>query len=206
MDEETLNGLRLHRSRSPGADSSTTIRDHPLSASEPADYFVMHSDVRHENSVPSIMRTPASPSTTASDLESEEQLYVPVSKRQRVWTVLGHIRHTLFPTFSNFRSQSVAAQMACVLAAPAVLALTLTLPVVVTPYESGHASREKPFDGDARLVDFEEEGTERILIAEEEVEEKLHQLHFSKWLMAAQCILGPLFSVEVLFGSCFHLY
>lgn len=199
MDEETLNGVRLHRSHSTSADSNATVRD-PHSGLEPADYFSMPSDSAVEGSVPSIMRTPASPSTTASELESEEQLYTPLSKRQRVFSVLSQIRHTLLPTFSNFGSQSVAAQIACVLAAPAVLCLTLTLPVVTTPYESSHSSREKAFNGDARLVDFEEEGTERVLIAEEEVEENLHQLQFNKWLMAVQSVVGPLFCVEVLFG------
>lgn len=77
--------------------------------------------------------------------------------------------------------------------------LTLTLPVVVTRYENSHRSVEKPFsDGDAQLVDFEEEGIERALIAEEEVEKDLHELIFSKWLMAVQCVLGPLFCAGVL--------
>ena len=36
---------------------------------------------------------------------------------------------------------------------------------------------------------------------EEEVEEEMHELVFHKWLMAAQCCLGPLFCAAVLFGA-----
>jgi len=39
---------------------------------------------------------------------------------------------------------------------------------------------------------------ERALIAEEEVEKDLHDLIFNRWLMAVQCILGPLFCAGVL--------
>lgn len=81
------------------------------------------------------------------------------------------------------------------------MALTLTLPVVVTAYEDAGASREKLASSESRLVDFEEEGVERALIAEEEVQEDMHELKFNKWLMAAQCALGPLFAVAILFGE-----
>lgn len=84
-------------------------------------------------------------------------------------------------------------------AAPAVLALTITLPVVVTPYDSPYV-HEKTVVPDSGLNSFEEEGIERALIAEEEVEEEIHELHYNKWLMAAQCALGPLFCVSVLFS------
>jgi sodium/potassium/calcium exchanger 6 len=147
------------------------------------------------------MRTPASPSVSTSEIGSEEHLYTPPSKRQRVWSVFRLTFHTLFPTLSNLRQQSLLSQVACILAAPAVLCLTLTLPVVVTPYGSDSASPEKMLTGgDARLVDFEEEGQERVLIAEEEAQENMHQLQFNRWLMAAQLVFGPLFCVAVLFG------
>jgi len=82
--------------------------------------------------------------------------------------------------------------------------LTLTLPVVVTRYESATASREKMFNGDGRLVDFEEEGEERVLIAEEEVLEDMHEMSFNKWLTSVQCVIGPVFSVAVLFNGTKH--
>lgn len=79
--------------------------------------------------------------------------------------------------------------------------LTLTLPVVVTPYESSHMAREKAHrHEDGRLVDFEEEGIERVLIAEHEVIEDAHELSFNKWLTAVQCALAPVFCVAVLFS------
>jgi sodium/potassium/calcium exchanger 6 len=95
-------------------------------------------------------------------------------------------------------------KVASVFAAPAVLALTLTLPVMVTPYENSHTHEEKIQGSEGRLIDFEEEGIERALIAEEEVQEDMHEMKFNKWLMAAQCALGPLFCVGVLFGEFVH--
>jgi sodium/potassium/calcium exchanger 6 len=75
---------------------------------------------------------------------------------------------------------------------------------MVTPYENSHAHEEKPQGNEGRLIDFEEEGIERVLIAEEEVQEDMHEMKFNKWLMAAQCALGPLFCVVVLFGEFVH--
>lgn len=149
------------------------------------------------STIPSIMRTPASP--TISE-DSEAQTYVPPTKRQRAMSLLGRIAYTLFPSLHNFESQSVLGQFASIFAAPAILLLTITLPVAVTPYISADTSREK-IHGDGRLVDFEEEGVERILIAEEEVMEDMHELIFNKWLMAVQCMLAPVFSVGVLASS-----
>lgn len=155
--------------------------------------------------VPSIFRTPASP--TLSNSESTVQIFAPSTRRQRFVHAFHHVFHTLFPTLHHLREQSVLGQIACMFAAPAVTLLTLTLPVVVTPYECSHSSREKNHqntDG-GRLVDFEEEGIERVLIAEEEVQENMHELVFNKWLMAAQCIFGPLFCTKVLFSGYFSL-
>jgi len=202
MDEETLNALPLgQRGRGRTVSPSETIRDEPrdLLSSQSSDYFARDHASSPPPPIPSIFRTPASPSLSASDISNEEQLYAPQSKRQRFFATLGRIFHTLFPTLHNFRNQTIISRIACVLAAPAVLFLTLTLPVVVTPYQSSSIAPEK-IHNDARLIDFEEEGMERVLIAEEEVEENIHELTYSKWLMATQCVLGPLFCVYVLFG------
>ena len=51
---------------------------------------------------------------------------------------------------------------------------------------------------DEQLVDFEEEGVKRVLIAEEEVLDDMHEMVFNKWLTAVQCALAPLSSVAVL--------
>ena len=200
LNETTLNGVRLGDRLHPH--SAQSINEDPQSAhpDSPNDYFSSHQNYQLQTAPPSIYRIPPSPSTTLSDTESDEQLYTPLTKRQRIWAALGKAYHILFPTLHNFGQQSRLTQMACILAAPAVLFLTLTLPVVVTPYNSLHASHEKIY-GDARLVDFEEEGIERTLIAEQEVEENMHELTFSKWLTAVQCVLGPLFCVQVLFGK-----
>lgn len=196
LDQNSLNEIRLG-SRHASVDSDATVRNQL--ASGPSDYFSSYPESRLE--LPYIMRTPATPSLGPSDAGSEEQLYVPPSNRQ-LWSVVRQTFHTLFPTLSNLGQQSILSKIACILAAPAVLCLTLTLPVVVTPYGDGSVAPEKIFTtGDARLVDFEEEGQERVLIAEQEVQENMHQLQFNRWLMAAQCILGPLFCVAVLFGT-----
>ncbi|OSX57746.1 hypothetical protein POSPLADRAFT_1049946 [Postia placenta MAD-698-R-SB12] len=101
---------------------------------------------------------------------------------------------------------SFLGKIAAVLAAPAVMALTLTLPVVVTAYHDSSREREKLHGGGSenRLIDFEEEGVERALIAEDEVEEEMHELKYNKWLMAVQCTLGPLFCVAILFVGMKH--
>jgi hypothetical protein len=115
-------------------------------------------------------------------------------------------------------------KVASLLAAPAVLALTLTLPVQVTPRTTIPAEEKMPFTSatagtllngvgipEARLVDFEEEGmsAERLLTAEEDADADdatsnldtgaiRQELRFNKYLMAAQMVLGPLFCVAVL--------
>lgn len=196
MDEEAMHTLRLGGRSNTSLNSSSTARQgrHGLLSAEPEDYF-------STTPVPSILRTPASPSTTASEVESEEALYIPHTRWQRSWTVMRRTYHILFPTLHSLRKQTVLAQLACILAAPAVLALTLTLPVVITPYDTARLALEKMYNSDSRLVEFEEEGMERVLIAEEEAEEELHELTYNKWLMGVQCVLGPLFAIRVLFGK-----
>jgi len=87
------------------------------------------------------------------------------------------------------------------------MALTLTLPVVVVPYDCNGSGSEKMHKRhhnageDGRLMDFEEDGIERALIAEEVMQQDLHEIEFNKWLMAAQCVLGPLFCMGVLFRA-----
>lgn len=149
--------------------------------------------------VPSIFRTPASP--TASDGDTESQNHTPPSRRQRALSVLKQITHTLFPSLCHFQNQTVLGQIASIFAAPAVMLLTLTLPVVVTPYQSSQASHEKVYQEDGRLVDFEEEGEARVLRAEEEVLEDMHEMSFNKWLTAVQCALAPVFCTAVLFST-----
>ncbi|EMD34076.1 hypothetical protein CERSUDRAFT_117589 [Gelatoporia subvermispora B] len=159
-------------------------------------------DSQDHQSVPTISRTPASP---VSDVETESQRshYIPLSRRQRIARAIFQTFHILFPTLQQFRSKSFLGKIASILAAPAVMALTLTLPVVVTAYEGVHPS-EKAQGTENRLIDFEEEGVERALLAEEDVEEEIHELKFNKWLMAVQCTLGPLFSVAILFDGTQH--
>lgn len=198
VDETTPNRLRSDDRSHSNSAQSTHEESQNVHPDNQNDYFSARQSYQLQIA-PSIYRIPPSPSTTISDAESDEQLYTPLTKRQRTWAALGKAYYILFPTLHNLGQQSLSTQIACILAAPAVLCLTVTLPVVVTPYDGLHSSHEKVY-GDARLVDFEEEGIERTLIAEQEVEEHVHELSFSKWLTAVQCVLGPLFCVQVLFG------
>jgi len=158
------------------------------------------------------------PSTAPSETDTASYQCTPPSRRQRAryilyWAWHTLIRtiywtwHTLFPTLHHFWDKSFLGKVVALFAAPAVMALTITLPVVVTPYMSERSIEKLPAVGsgfvDSRLIDFEEEGVEveRALIAEEEVVEEMHELKYNKWLMAAQCAFGPLWCVAVLFGK-----
>lgn len=198
-------GSTLSRSRTPIAEREQDPWDAALD-SVPLEYRspsllitdTDRSDDQH-TILPTTSHTPA-PSTAFADSDVEAERFVPPTKRQRLWKTICQIYHVLFPTLHNFGSKSLLGMVAAVFAAPAVLALTLTLPVVVTDRSGAVSTIEKPENVD-RLVDFEEEGVARTLIAEEEVEEELHDLEYNKWLMAVQCALGPLFSVMILFSK-----
>ncbi|EIW57707.1 uncharacterized protein TRAVEDRAFT_169682 [Trametes versicolor FP-101664 SS1] len=147
--------------------------------------------------LPVISRTPASP---VSETDSETQTFITPSRRSRAWATFAHVGHILFPTLHEFGGKSFLGKVAAVFAAPATMMLTLTLPVVVTAYEDAGATEKRKARNasEGRLVDFEEEGMERTLIAEEEVEEGMHEMIFNKWLLAVQCFLGPLFCAVVM--------
>ncbi|KAI5116965.1 hypothetical protein M0805_001368 [Coniferiporia weirii] len=179
----------------------------------------------HNSRIPLIATTPASPAESEASTDGgglglfnlggpgtlARGHAHPRTRRQRVAHAIRHTWHVLFPTLHSFRAKSMPGMLASVLAAPAVLALTVTLPVHITP--RGPAGAEEKGGADVgvgppggrvpegRLVDFEEEGIERVLTAEEDVREEMHELKFNKWLMAAQVILGPLFCVAVLFAG-----
>ncbi|KAG5647394.1 hypothetical protein DXG03_000464 [Asterophora parasitica] len=164
---------------------SPTISEQPghMLDSQSSDYF--RRPLSPSTAVPSIIRTSAS---TVSEGDTESQIYIPPTRKQRVI------------------SQSILGQIASIFATPAVMFLTLTLPVVVTPYQHSNTALEKlNHHGDGRLIDFEEEGEARVLIAEEEVLEDLHEMTFNKWLTAAQCALAPVFCVAVLFNGTKHI-
>jgi solute carrier family 24 (sodium/potassium/calcium exchanger), member 6 len=156
-------------------------------------------DLSQSTSTHAVSHTPPSPSET----DAESQQYIPPTKTQRVLQVLFRTCHILFPTLRCWQDKTFIGKVVALFAAPAVMALTLTLPVVVMPYRGNNDDFEKSPATGARLIDFEEEGVEieRALIAEEEVEEERHELTFNKWLMAVQSVLGPLFCVGVLFSE-----
>ncbi|KZT00836.1 uncharacterized protein LAESUDRAFT_764290 [Laetiporus sulphureus 93-53] len=142
------------------------------------------------------------------ETDSQSHQYVSPTQWQRIARVLGHVFHIVFSTLHEIESKPLLGKVAVMLAAPTVMALTLTLPVVVTAYEDVRHERKKlrgiAGGGESRLVDFEEEDIERTLIAEDEVAEEMHELKYNKWLMAVQCTLGLLFCVAILFDRTKH--
>lgn len=127
-----------------------------------------------------------------------------LTRRQGVALAFSRAFHILFPTLHIFHTKTLFGKAAAVLAAPAVFVLTITLPVVVKPYVSARYRHEKALSANNPLVSFEEDGIERALIADEVVQEEMHEMHFNKWLMGVQCILGPLFCAAVLFKGTRH--
>ncbi|KAF4571498.1 hypothetical protein EYR40_007970 [Pleurotus pulmonarius] len=159
-------------------------------------------DSLYGSSIPSISVTPTPTSPILSQFSEDSTL--PMTSRRRRWMhVVRRILHTLFPSLYHFGDKTVAGKLASLFAAPAVMMLTLTLPVVVMKYEHAHNSPRHIPEG--RLVDFEEEGVERVLVAEEEAKDEIHDMDYNKWLTAVQCVAGPLFAVSVLFSASSHL-
>jgi len=94
--------------------------------------------------------------------------------------------YTLFSTLHHFCDRPFSGKVVC--CPRGVMALTIALPVVVTPLVTEkfvELPAVTPRSPDSRLIDFEEEGVEveRALIAEEEAVEELHELKYNKWLM-----------------------
>ena len=140
------------------------------------------------------------PEPSHSDTASDVTHTLVPTRRQVVALACSRTCHVLFPTLHGFHTKTLLGKAAGVLAAPAVFALTITLPVVVRPYVNARYRHEKATNVNDTLVTFEEDGIERTLIAEELVQEEIHELHFNKWLMGIQCVLGPLFCAAVLFS------
>jgi solute carrier family 24 (sodium/potassium/calcium exchanger), member 6 len=152
-----------------------------------------------EPRIPEISHTPASP---RSDNSSDIAHYDFATRHQNVRLALKRMCHILFPTMHEFKTKSLLGKVAAVFAAPAVFALTITLPVVVEPYDSLGDRYEK---APSTINIFEEDGIERTLVAEDVVLGEIHELRFNKWLMAVQCAFGPLFCTAVLFSTSIFL-
>jgi sodium/potassium/calcium exchanger 6 len=175
----------------PAPDQGPSLPEPPL--------ILIDSDA--ESRIPEISHTPASP---RSDTNSDVAHHIVATRRQSICLALTRTSHILFPTMHEFKTKSLLGKFAAVFAAPAVFALTITLPVVVRPYDSLGRRYEKDPSTVNTLTTFEEDGIERTLIAEEVVLEEMHELKFNKWLMAVQCAFGPLFCTAVLFSTSIY--
>lgn len=161
--------------------------------------LILINDDDTELRIPEISHTPASP---RSDNSSDIGHYDFATRRQNVRLALKRMCHILFPTMHEFKTKGLLGKVAAVFAAPAVFALTITLPVVVEPYDSPGDRYEK---AQSTINSFEEDGIERTLVAEDVVLGEMHELRFNKWLMAVQCAFGPLFCTAVLFSTSIFL-
>ena len=135
----------------------------------------------------------------------DEGLPVPPSRWQRTLQTLRHTSFLLFPHLHNFSNKSILSILVAVFATPGVLALTTTLPVVLSSYGETHVPRSDEA-AEGRLVDFEEDGIERVLVAEDELKDELYEPQFNKWLTALQCVLGPVLCVLLVLGTSISSY
>jgi sodium/potassium/calcium exchanger 6 len=127
--------------------------------------------------------------------------------RQILRLALTLTAYTLFP---GFKTKNSFKRIEAVFAAPAIFALTITLPVVVS-----HSDHDENAPSTANAVTTFEDEIEHppvspeeeldISFAEEEVLAEMHRLKFNKWLMAVQCAFGPLFCIAVLFSTSGYL-
>jgi sodium/potassium/calcium exchanger 6 len=137
-------------------------------------------------------------------------ILLPTHERSNFTRAASQIFCTLFPTLHSFRSKTFLGKVVSIFATPAVLALTITLPVVIsttdlpTPHPADLGAINQHSSDHPSLLDFEEEGVERALTAEAAVEREMHELRFNKWLTTIQCALGPLFCALVLFSESGH--
>ncbi|EJU04935.1 hypothetical protein DACRYDRAFT_20517 [Dacryopinax primogenitus] len=102
-------------------------------------------------------------------------------RRSRVLSALYSIWSTLFPTLVSLGQKDWSGRILSVISAPAVLLLTLTLPVYVA-HPNGN------------------NGEEELNVVREE-DECCDETPHHKWLMAIQCILGPLWVLLVILGT-----
>ena len=150
--------------------------------------------------IPSVTHSPVSLAEAPTLTEVEEHV-PPPPQSEGLRSILEQTWHILFPSLQHFKSKTLTGKIVSLLAAPAVMALTITLPVVITPFGNDGSHEEKIDRHDTRLPEFEEEGVERVLMVEHEVEEELRVVGFNKWLTAVQCVLGPLLCVTAVFST-----
>ncbi|KAG8706798.1 hypothetical protein FRC09_002195 [Ceratobasidium sp. 395] len=122
--------------------------------------------------------------------------------------VLSDLAHTLFPSLVDISARPWLWKIIAVCSAPAIFALTLTLPVVVSEPKAEDDVARPPITPvlEAQLIDYDEsDAEEELLQARIEAEQHVHDVHFSKWLTATQCALSPVFCVSVLFAGHKHV-
>ncbi|PPQ66549.1 hypothetical protein CVT24_007114 [Panaeolus cyanescens] len=174
---------------------------HPLSFSAPIDYFTSNHhiprDPESQSLVPTINQVPASPSDTLSLTDTELANSIVIDRRPKWQRALSAAFQILFPTLQGLHKASIISMITRITAVPPIFALTLTLPVVVTPHQSQQMSTDKMPEEQA--LSALSTGEDDVLVAEDLVEAGLHGgLTFNKYLMAAQCVFGPLFCVKVI--------
>jgi solute carrier family 24 (sodium/potassium/calcium exchanger), member 6 len=188
----------ISQSPSLGDYRTPTLADSPLRV-QPLQYSPKQIAARETpRSLPSLEGAlPSSNISAPLNVDTGTQVSTKRSKRGRVWKLAGQIARVVFPTLHRLRTKSVLGIMASILAAPAVLLLTISLPVVIshTPDES----KPQELLREGQLIDLEPSESEEAILYEAQ-EDAQDGLTFNKWLTATQLTLGPLFVVAVCFG------
>ncbi|KAG6327015.1 hypothetical protein ID866_12074 [Astraeus odoratus] len=152
--------------------------------------------------IPSISHTPALPD--GSDASTDVERYVPLTKTQRLYYVIARTCYILFPSLHYFRSKGFLGKIASLFAAccrGADAEAPYRRNAVQEPREPEGEEEDYHAAHDTPLVESEVVMMERTLVAEEAIQEDLYEMKYNKCLMAAQCVLGPLFYVAALFGG-----
>ncbi|KAJ1307529.1 hypothetical protein OPQ81_001627 [Rhizoctonia solani] len=163
---------------------------------------------RAKSPMPSIhVFSPSSPGNGAGPAAPRKSFIPDDTSIQPQWKlVLRQVIHTLFPSLVDLPSRPWLWKIVAVCSAPAIFALTLTLPVVVNSPESDSKPEGLERSATPLLIDYEESDIEdEMMQARMEAEEHVHDVHFNKWLTAVQCAISPVFCVAVLFSGQKHV-
>ncbi|KAF8510772.1 Sodium/calcium exchanger protein-domain-containing protein [Gautieria morchelliformis] len=191
-----VSGPPLHVSMSPLDDTlGRQMHLSPLNGGSPTGHLTSSTDNTLVD-IPTI--SDHSPRSRASTFD--EGLIVPPTRWQGMLRTLRETSLVLFPHLHHFSNKSITSILVAIFATPGVLALTITSPVVITASGEPHVPRPDDTTED-RLIEFEEDGIERVLVAEDELKEELYDTQFSKWLTALQCALSPGLCVLLLLGT-----
>ncbi|BFZ57891.1 hypothetical protein PYCC9005_004946 [Savitreella phatthalungensis] len=169
-------------------------QDSPTSAIElsitPSPVAVEHNpfDSMADEYTPTFQRSPTYQATELRKDDEDEESPRGEQIRPDDWVPAGwplwllpspsELKHLLLPSLCKFRAQSWSSKLLSVLAAPSVLVLTLTLPVVSPPLD------DKQGDVDAELDAME-------VVPHDDTDRYRGERGWNRWLTCVQALLAP---------------